>query len=387
MIIKMWNLLLDFRDGFIRVAYKYVLKPIFFLMDPEVIHDRMIRAGRILGATFVGRWLVKMMFFSASSMLQQKIGGLRFDSPVGLAAGFDKNVELTAVLPFMGFGFAEYGSITGEPCEGNPKPRLWRLPRSRGLVVYYGLKNRGSVALAKQMSHDFPRMRKWKLGKHFVNGISVAKTNCEDTVECEKGVMDYAKAYENVRDYADYITINISCPNAFGGQPFTDKVSLEKLLHQLDKLHVPGKPVFIKMSPDLTLKEVDDILEVSAKHKVDGFICSNLTKKRENHKIVDKVVPEKGGISGKVVQHLANDLIAHIYKKVGKEKIIVGVGGIFTAEDAYEKIKHGASLVQLITGMIFVGPSVISEINLGLAKLLKRDGYKHISEAVGANVK
>ena len=383
----MFKFALKGRDATIGFLYKHVLKPVFFRMDPEFIHDRMVKNGRLLGATSLGRWCVKMMFYSASPMLKQEVAGLEFSSPVGLAAGFDKNAELSAVLPFMGFGFAEYGSVTGEPCEGNPKPRLWRLPKSRSLVVYYGLKNRGAEELSRQMTRDFKKMRRWRLGKAFVNGVSVAKTNCEGTVDCDKGIADYAKAYEKVREVADYITVNISCPNAFGGQPFTDKISLEKLLHRLDQLYVSGKPVFIKMSPDLTMAEVDDVLEVCETHRVDGYVCSNLTKKRENHKIVDAEVPEKGGLSGKVVQHLANDLIAHIYKRVGGKKVIIGVGGIFSAEDAYEKIKHGASLIQLITGMIYVGPSVISEINLGLEKLLKRDGYKSIAEAVGTDLK
>ncbi len=383
----MKKLIIGGRDAFFSWGYRHLLKPLFFLMDPEKIHDRMVRTGRLLGGFAPGRWLIKAMFYSSSPMLSQKVAGLRFDSPVGLAAGFDKNAELSAVLPFLSFGFAEYGSVTGEPCEGNAKPRLWRLKRSQGLLVYYGLKNDGAEVLAKRMGREFPRQRRWKLARHFVNGVSVAKTNCAETVDCTKGVMDYAKAYREVRPYADYITVNISCPNAFGGQPFTDRKSLDLLLKELDQLYQEGRPVFIKMSPDLQVSEIDDILEVCSKHRVDGYVCSNLTKKRENHKIVEKDFPEVGGISGKVVQHLADDLIRHVYLKTGGKKAIIGVGGIFSAEDAYEKIKNGASLVQLITGMIFQGPSLISEINLGLERLLKKDGYKHVSEAVGVNLK
>ncbi len=375
------------RDAFISFSYKHVLKPVFFLMDPEKIHDRMVKTGKILGITAAGRWLMRVMFYSHSPMLRQKVAGLDFVSPVGLAAGFDKNIELPLVLSNLGFGFAEFGSVTGEPCEGNPKPRLWRLKRSESLVVYYGLKNEGAEVLSKHLKKMKAKAHRTKTGKHFVYGVSVAKTNSSCTVDRKAGIADYHKAYELMRESADYITVNISCPNAFGGEPFTDKESLELLLSDLDHLHVQGKPVFLKFSPDLSKKEIDELLEVCGRHKVDGFVCTNLTKKRGNHKIVDKEVPEKGGISGKVVKHLSDDLITHIYKKTGGKKVIIGVGGVFNAEDAYAKIRLGANLVQLITGMIFIGPSAISQINLGLEELLQRDGFKNISEAVGADIK
>lgn len=376
-----------FRDGFIAFWYKHLLKPIYFRMDPEFIHDRMIFFGRLLGRNVVGRWMIKMMFYSGGSRLHQRVGGMTFYSPLGLAAGFDKNIDLCSVLPFLGFGFAEFGSITGKYCEGNPKPRLWRLPKSQGLVVYYGLKNDGAEALSKKMFLERKRSERTKLGRHFVYGVSLAKTNCKDTADRDVGIEDYYKAYELMRDAADYITINISCPNAFGGQPFTDAESLELLMTRLDKLYVEGKPVFVKLSPDLDLETVDVLLDVCDKHKVDGFVCTNLTKKRDNKKILDDEVPELGGLSGKVVHKMSDVLIAHLYKRFRGEKIIIGVGGVFSAEDAYAKIKLGANLIQMITGMIYMGPSVISEINLGLESLLKRDGYSHVSEAVGVDVK
>ena len=147
-----------------------------------------------------------------------------------------------------------------------------------------------------------------------------------------------------------------------------------------------GKPVLVKLSPDLKMSEIDTILKVCSEHKVDGFVCTNLTKVRVSEKIKDEVVPEKGGLSGKLVSGLSDDLIVHVYKATKGKKIIIGVGGIFTAEDAYAKIRLGANLVQLITGMIFEGPQMISEINRGLVELLKRDGYANISEAVGVDI-
>ena len=184
----------------------------------------------------------------------------------------------------------------------------------------------------------------------------------------------------------DYFTINISCPNTFGGQPFHDPASLNKLLNALDKIPTK-KPVFIKFSPDLSSKEIDLILEICSNHRVHGFVLSNLTKKRTNQKIIDNSVPDFGGLSGKVVEELTDNLIKYVYKRTQGKYIIIGCGGVFNAEDAYKKIKLGASLIQLITGMVYQGPQTISQINLGLVKLLKKDGYKNISEAIGANNK
>jgi dihydroorotate dehydrogenase len=273
----------------------------------------------------------------------------------------------------LGFGFTEVGSITGEPCLGNPKPRLWRLKKSKSLLVYYGLKNEGSEAISKRLSGEkFP----------LPVGISIAKTNSKDTVETAAGVEDYFKAYRAFGNIGDYVTINISCPNAFGGQPFTDIVKLKALLAKI--FSVPKtKPIFLKLSPDLSKKEINEILDVSSKFAIDGFICANLTKNRDNINIRDEKFPDVGGMSGKIVDGMSDDLIRYVYKKSGGRYVIVGVGGIFTAEDAYRKIKAGATLLELITGMVYQGPQTVSNINLGLVKLLKRDGYKNISEAVG----
>lgn len=361
------------RNYISRFVYQSVLKPIFFCADPEKIHDRMIKFGRFLSHPAF-RKVVALLFSYSNPKLVQNIAGIRFLNPIGLAAGFDKDAYLTGILPAVGFGFVEVGSITGEPCAGNPKPRLWRLKKSQGLVVYYGLKNEGCERVAERLKN-----------KQFSIpiGISVAKTNNEKTVEVEAGINDYAKAYKAFTNIGDYYTINISCPNTFGGELFTDPELLERLLRRIDELP-GGKPVFLKLSPDLSIEKIDAIINVSRHHRVAGFICSNLTKKRDNNKkIFDASVPQYGGISGKVVEEASNKLIQHIYNKTKGEFVIIGCGGVFSAEDAYKKIKLGASLVQLITGMIFKGPQVISEINQGLARLLERDGFSNISEAIG----
>jgi dihydroorotate dehydrogenase len=273
----------------------------------------------------------------------------------------------------MGFGFAEVGSITGEPCEGNSKPRLWRLEKSKGLVVYYGLKNEGCERIARRLKNKTFQIS---------IGTSIAKTNSKKTIGFEEGIADYLKSYKKFADIGAYFAINISCPNAFGGKDFENAKRLDKLLAKIDDIPT-RKPVLLKISPGPKREEIDQIIEVSRRHKVAGFICTNVTENRGNKKIIDKSVPEKGGISGKPLEDLANDLISYVYRKTRGEFIIIGCGGVFSAEDAYKKIKLGASLVQIFTGMIYEGPQVISEINQGLVNLLKKDGFTNISQAVG----
>lgn len=367
---------INLRNKIIGFVYKKVCKPIFFRRDPEDVHDHMTAIGRVLGSNIITRKLTGLLFRYSDPILEQTILGIKFKNPIGLSAGFDKDALLTGIMPEVGFGFEEMGSITGEACEGNPKPRLWRLPKSEGLVVYYGLKNEGCEKISSRL-----RGKKFS----FPVGISIAKTNCAKTAETEAGIADYFKAYKDFADIGDYYTINISCPNAFGGQPFSDKEKLDALLSKLETIPAK-KPIFLKISPDLSEENLNNVLEVVFRHKISGFVCTNLTKKREgNSKIKDENVPEKGGLSGKVVEDVANKFIADIYKKTRGKYIIIGVGGIFTAEDAYKKIRLGASLCQLITGMIFNGPQATSEINIGLVKLLRRDGFKNISEAIGAD--
>jgi len=372
--------LISARNHILHAGYVHVLKPIFFKFDPEYIHDRMVGAGKVLGRSGFTRVATRLAFGYSNPALEQTILGMKLANPVGLAAGFDKNAELTGILPSVGFGLIEVGSITGYPCLGNPKPRLWRLPASRGLLVYYGLKNDGCEAISERLAQ-----KQAIEGFDAVLGTSVAMTNCAANTDIETAVQDYAKAFRAFAGIGDYFTLNISCPNAQGGQPFIKPEALERLLRVIDEIHTE-KPIFIKLSADLSIPETDAILEVVHTHRVHGIICVNLTKKRDNPKILDKNLSVNGGVSGKPVQDSSDALLKYISSKEGKKYVLVGVGGIFTAEDAYKKIRLGASLVQMITGMIFEGPQTVSEINRGLVRLLKKDGFKNISEAVGADV-
>lgn len=361
------------RNSIIHFLYKTLFRRVFFSIDAETVHDKILGLGQFIGRYAFTRRLAALLFSYSNKKLEQTLLNIKFKNPIGLAAGFDKNAQLTDILPCVGFGFAEIGSITGRTCEGNAKPRLWRLKKSRGLIVNYGLKNEGCEKISfrlRNKSFSIPI------------GISIAKTNDKETVGLEAGINDYTKAFKKFVDIGAYFAINISCPNTFDDQPFTNANKLSELLNQIDKISTQ-KPIFLKISPDLSEQEIDDIIAVSENHRVAGFICSNCTKNRSNNKIIEDNFP-KGGISGKPVEDLSNSLISYIYNKTKGKFIIIGCGGVFSAEDAYKKIKLGASLVQLISGMIFEGPQRISEINQGLVSLLKKDEFSNISQAIGS---
>lgn len=342
------------------------------MFDPQLVHDRMILAGRILGSNPITRGLTGLMFNYQNPSLEQTVAGVKFKNPIGLAAGFDKEAHIATILPSVGFGFEEAGSITALPFAGNPRPWMWRLPEYKALRINYGLKSSGA-----------PNIHKWLLGKKFdfILGLSIAKTNNESTSHVEQGIEDYFTSYKIFQDVGDYFTINISCPNTCETAPiFAQAENLDLLLAKL--FSIPKtKPVFVKLSPDLAEDQLDAILKVGGKHPLDGFICTNLTKVNKfNHE-------GKGGFSGKAVEELSNQMLAKVYKFYGGKKIVIGCGGVFSAADAYKKIKLGASLIQLITGMIFEGPQLIGEINQGLVELLKADGYDNITEAIGVENK
>jgi dihydroorotate dehydrogenase len=362
----------NIKDAIVGWLYRKILKPVFFLMDPEKVHDLMIVAGRVLGSNSVTRRLTGLTFGYQNPKLTQKITGLEFKNPIGLAAGFDKEAYLPGILPSVGFGFEEAGSITALPFDGNERPWMWRLPEQQALRINYGLKNSGAANI-----HNRLKGKKFS----FILGISLAKTNSEKTSHVQSGIADYFESYKIFQDVGDYFTINISCPNTCEPSPiFAQAENLDILLAKL--FSIPKtKPVFVKLSPDLAEDQLDRILQVGNKHPLDGFICTNLTKiNKFNHQ-------GKGGFSGKAVEELSNQMLAKVYKFYGGKKIVIGCGGVFSAEDAYKKIRLGASLIQLITGMIFQGPQLIGEINRGLIKLLEKDGYKNISEAIGVDNK
>lgn len=361
-----------------RFFYTRLLKPFFFLLEPEGVHDRVTALGRMLGKFAFTKFLTRKMFRFDHKALSQNLYGIDFMNPIGLSAGFDKDAKLTNIFYDVGFGFMQVGSVTLNPYKGNPKTRLYRLPKSKGLVVYYGLKNIGVDKIISKLNNfkqpDLPL------------SISIAKTNHKSTSTVAGGIFDYLGSLKKLNDekIGDFYTINISCPNTFGGEPFTTPKRLEKLLKTLSTVKIT-KPVFVKMPINLDWNDFKKLLDVIVKYKFQGVIIGNLNKDYKLSTIKDDI-PEhiKGGISGKPCRELSNHLIYRTFEVHSKKLTIIGVGGVFSAEDAYEKIKLGASLVQLITGMIFEGPQLIGEINKGLVELLNKDSFDNITEAIGS---
>ncbi len=367
--------LIEARNIVIGWIYRTLLKPIFFMFDPEKVHEGMVRFGVFLGSFRLTRFLTALLLGSPNDpILRQVFRGVIFENPIGLSGGFDKNAVLTQIIPEVGFGFMEVGSVTARAYEGNPGKHLWRMPASRALVINYGLKNIGATAISRRLggqSFSFPV------------SINIAKTNCKETNDVDIGIADYVETFRAFLNIASFFTINISCPNVMSGQPFHEPENLNRLLIALDAIPTE-KPIFIKISPDLHPEQLDGIIEIASQHHVDGFICTNLSKRRDLQTINPKdFVPGVGGISGKVVEPLTDEQIAYVYRRSQGRFLIVGVGGIFSAEDAYRKIRLGANLLELITGMIYQGPQLISEIQLGLVQLLEKDGFTHVSQAVG----
>lgn len=354
-------------------TYKSAVKPMLFKGNPEKVHDTTLVLGKITAKVPLIPKVLNSAWGYKNPILNITVDGIAYSNPIGLSGGYDKDAELTDFIPHLGMGFMEVGSITKDAYSGNSGTRLWRMPNSKSILVYYGLKNKGADVIYSKI-----KSKKFKIPV----GINIAKTNNRATCDDKVGIADYVYSFKKFAKIGDFFTVNISCPNTFGGQPFHDKKRLDALLTELDKIPTK-KPVYIKLSPDISQKERQGIAELSFKHRVNGFVCGNLTKSRTNPAIKDEVPAEVGGMSGMVVQKLSDKLIADMYKLTKGQKTVIGVGGVFNANDAYRKIKLGASLVEMITGLIYEGPQVVGDINHGLVELLKKDGYSNIKQAVG----
>ncbi len=361
-----------------KTAYAYLLKPLFFLIDPETVHNRMTKTGNFLGHFSPIRTVFAYAFQYKHKVLEQRIAGIEFENPIGLAAGFDYQAQLTNILPSVGFGFQTVGTITYLPYRGNKKPRLGRLPKSKSLMVNKGFKNDGATHVAKLLSHQYFQIPV---------GISVGRTNTV-ALDQEESIVDILRSFKTFESYPlhhSYYELNISCPNLYGDVTFYPPRKLEELLKEVDMLRL-SRPVFIKMPIEKDNEEVLAMLKVIAKHSPAGIIFGNLQKNRKDPSLVTSEVAKfpRGNFSGKPTFDRSNELIALAYKNYKKRFVIIGCGGVFSAEDAYVKITLGASLVQLITGMVFQGPQLIADINLRLVELLKKDGFSHVAEAVGS---
>lgn len=343
--------------------YTKILKNMFFYFDPETMHDMHSNLGRTLGNNFCTKKLTSLAFAFEDEKLNKTIDGINFKNPVGLSAGFDYNGDLTQILPSVGFGFHTIGTVTLEPYQGNTKPRLARFPDSKSLLVNKGLKSAGAIKIIEKLE---------KLNFKIPTGISIASTNKHFKNEDAqiKEILETFLRFELSKVQHQYYELNISCPNTFGGEPFTTKDKLERLLKALDKLKIK-KPIYIKMPIDQSEKETLELLKVIDKHNIKGVIFGNLTKNHSNPKVTledrKRWDNMKGNLSGKPTWELSNNLISLTKKHYKNRFTIIGVGGIFSGEDAIHKLKLGADLVQLITGMIYEGPQLIGQINNKIA--------------------
>jgi len=355
---------------------------VLFLFPADDVHTFFLKTGNFLGRNKILRKITKKVFSYKNNILSQNILGIKFKNPIGLAAGFDYDADLINILPSVGFGYHTIGTVTYLPYEGNPRPMLGRLPKSKSLLVNKGFKSMGLSSVLKKIN---------KNKKRIPFGLSIGSTN-QPYNKIEETIDDVCLSFQMAlqEDYFDYFELNISCPNLINVEGLKDKfdepIGFGMLLNKLSYLNI-NKPFFIKMYLEKSVPNTLALCEVANSYKfVSGFVFSNLVKDRSNPAFDKEEIEHagRGNFSGKPTEKITNNLISEVYKKYKNRFIIIGCGGIFTGADAYEKIKRGATLVQMITGMIYEGPSQIGNINKELALLLKKDGYKNIKEAVGS---
>lgn len=365
-----------------KVLYGRTLKPLLFRRHPDKVHVDIIRLSRWTQQVAILRYLPKVWAKKPSQRLAQTILGVHFANPVGLSAGFDKNIEIAPTIKSVGFGFMTGGSITARHCAGNKGEWFHRLPNDKSLVVHAGLPNKG-VDEVIDIIDNYPR----KVFAGFPLIVSVAKTNDAGSADEASAVDDYCESLIKLEQshHPAIYEVNISCPNTHGGEPFTTADRLDRLLSRIDKLKL-SRPIIIKMPIGLSWSQTSALLDVMMRHQVAGVTIGNLLKDRRKADLTDKLSDDiKGGLSGLPTRDISTELIRKTHQHCGDKLVIIGVGGIFSAEDAYAKIRAGATLVGLITGMIFEGPQLIGDINHQLDQLVKRDGFDNISQAVGVD--
>lgn len=337
-----------------------LFRPALFLADAESAHGLSLAALRMLPA---GKP-------DDTPSLRQRVAGLDFLNPVGLAPGYDKNAEVCRAAYGLGFGFVEVGTVTPRPQTGNPRPRLFRLAEDRAVINRMGFNNDGMEAVAKRLA----ALRASRLPGPL--GVNVGANK-----DSEDRVADYVTAIGRLAPLADYVTVNISSPNTPGLRALQDRGALIDLLAQVKAAMPAGKPVFLKVAPDLEPADVNNISETVVAHRIDALIVSNTTISRPA--LRSHHAGETGGLSGAPLRDLAQQRLADFRKATAGALPLIGVGGISSAADAYARIRAGASLVQLYSALVYEGPYLACRINTGLAALLARDGFNHVDEAVG----
>jgi dihydroorotate dehydrogenase len=364
-------------------SYRHCIQPILFAQDAERAHDFTLKIlARASRDEFICNAIEK--FFSAPK-LPVELFGLKFQNPIGLAAGMDKFATAVPIWEKLGFGFCELGGVTWHAQDGNSEPRMFRAISEEAIVNRMGFNNPGAEVFAQKLS-DWKKSGRWP--KHPV-GINLGKSKI---TLLEKAAEDYANSFRVLRDLADFFVVNVSSPNTPNLRQLQDKSALDEILAAIQEVQNPKskvqsqKPVLVKIAPDLSFEAIDEILELALSRQIAGIVATNTTISRPqtNDSISQKIYSETGGLSGKPLRERSTEIIRHIFKRTNGKLPIIGVGGIFNADDAWEKITAGASLLQIYTGIVFEGPGIAKKIATGLSQRLESEGVKNLQSLVGS---
>ncbi|WP_336516321.1 quinone-dependent dihydroorotate dehydrogenase [Pollutibacter soli] len=349
--------------------YQFIRKCLFFF-DPEKVHYFSMDVLGVIAKIPFGKKRLQKSFDYKADGLSREVFGLHFKNPVGLAAGFDKNALYLNELDALGFGFVEIGTVTPLPQEGNEKPRLFRLPGDKAIINRMGFNNFGVKAVVEQL-------KKWKLSRKksdsdaMIIGGNIGKNKVTSNEEAWR---DYETCFIALYDYVDYFVVNVSSPNTPGLRELQEKESLRKILSHLQAINrtkISLKPLLLKISPDLSERQLNDIVDLAMELQLDGIVATNTTVSREKLSSTPPAEIEKigaGGLSGKPVKERSDEVVRYIHSKTKGKIPVIGSGGIFTAEDAKDKFNAGAELIQVWTGFIYEGPAIAKNICKGLVK-------------------
>ncbi len=344
--------------------YQNIFRPVFFLMPPEKVH-RLVECLMIFFFSIPGMGRLFRRYYQVKDKsLEREVFGLRFPNPTGIAAGFDKKASLYNALKNFGFGHVEIGTVTPKAQQGNPKPRLFRLTKDQALINRMGFNNEGAEAFARRLRKNKPDI---------IIGGNIGKNTLTPN---EHATNDYCHCFETLFELVDYFVVNVSCPNIKDLNKLQDKENMLELLQAVQKINqskTKPKPILLKISPDLNEQQLDEVLEIVKATNLDGIIATNTTLSRQklNYSQSDIESYGQGGLSGKPLRERSTQVIAYLHKQSGGNVPIIGVGGIFTPNDALEKIRAGATLVQVYTGFIYQGPSIAKKINRELLNKLQ----------------
>jgi dihydroorotate dehydrogenase len=361
--------------------YRRAIRPILFLQESERIHNRTLALlARASGSSGLRRLAAD---FYAAPALPVELFGLRFPNPVGLAAGMDKQAVAAPIWPALGFGFSELGGVTWHAQPGNEPPRMFRAVADRALVNRMGFNNPGAAAVADRLL-QWKRLQLWPA--HPV-GINLGKSKA---TPMEKSAEDYARSFAALRPLGDFFVVNVSSPNTPNLRRLQDKAALDDILCAIQEINSVGpgtkKPVLVKIAPDLSFEAIDEILALAGPRQLAGIVATNTTLARPEagDTACRRTYTEAGGLSGAPLRARSTEIIGHLHRQTRGTLPVIGVGGIFSAADAWEKICAGASLVQIYTGLVYEGPGITREIVTGLQQRLAERGLKGLREAVGS---